>query len=964
MRVTKITFTTCLFFLFALVATAQKSTIRGTVFDGKTGEYLPGVTIYIEGTTTGTITDLDGNFNLPIEPGTYNVRISFISYQTVNLTGVQVKPGEPTLLGDIQLKEATIELGEATVVASQIRNTESALLTLKKNSANVVDGISAAQLKRTGDSDAASSMKRVTGVSVEGGKYVYVRGLGDRYTKTVLNGLDIPGLDPDRNSLQMDIFPTGVVDNLVVNKSFSAELPADFTGGIVNIELKDFPEERVTDLSASLEYNPNVHLRKDFVSYDGGKTDWLGFDDGTRDIPATGNIPLFSEVVGNPSGIQGQRYREILRGFNPTMSARRMNSAVDFSVGFSMGNQFSVGKYKLGYIFSASYKSNSEFYKNAEYGRYGMSSEAGVYELETREIQSGDFGKQSVLLSGLAGVALKSQYAKYRMNVLHLQNGESTAGIFDYHKSDLGTSFAGFQHNLEYNQRRLTSILLDGKYLYPDRKWEVEWKITPTFSSNYDPDIRFTRYEQRDGYLSIGTEVGFPERIWRDLKELNLAGVLHISKKFSIRKEEARLRFGGAYTWKDREFVIRNYAINVRNISLTGNPDELFNEENLWPYQGNIGKGTTYEAPFSPVNPNQYDATVRNIAGYASLEFSPVHNLKTIVGLRAESYTQRYTGQDQLGINVLDNEKVLDKPGFFPALNLIYNLNEKQNLRFSYAQTIARPSFKELSYAEIFDPITGRTFIGGLFRDADDIAGIEYWDGNLTSTSIQNFDLRWEMYPGYGQTVAASLFYKQFNQPIEMVEYATQTGSYQPRNVGNGRLLGAEFEYRKNLKAISQSLEPFVLNLNFTYTHSEIKMSETERQSRQDNARTGQTIGTTRQMAGQAPFIVNAGLLFNGAQNGFGKGLTAGLFYNVQGATLQYVGMVDRPDVYTLPFHSLNFNATKVFGSRERFSAGLKIDNLLNSKKEAVYRSYKAADRYFYRLSPGIAFQLKLAYSF
>ncbi|MDA3821405.1 MAG: carboxypeptidase-like regulatory domain-containing protein, partial [Bacteroidales bacterium] len=232
-------------FLFILTlatsAFSQAGFLRGKVFDDATGEFLPGVTIFIEGTSTGTITDLDGNFNLSVEPGEYDLRVSFISYETLIISGVKVVGGEVNSLGELKLEEATISLNEVTVTAKAVRNTETALISIKRRSPNMIDGISSGSLKMIGDSDAASAMKRVSGVSVSQGKYVYVRGLGDRYTKTLLNGVDIPGLDPDRNTLQMGIFPTSVIDNIIVYKTFSAELPADFTGGAIDIEMKDFP---------------------------------------------------------------------------------------------------------------------------------------------------------------------------------------------------------------------------------------------------------------------------------------------------------------------------------------------------------------------------------------------------------------------------------------------------------------------------------------------------------------------------------------------------------------------------------------------------------------------------------------------------------------------------------------------------------------------------------------------------
>ncbi len=539
-----------LLFIFTVLAAiihAQTGFIRGTVYDDATGDVLPGVTLFLEGTTTGALTDLDGKFNIKAPAGIYTLRVSYISYETLNIKDVGVKTGEVTLLDDLRLKETTIELAEVTITAQGVRNTESALITMKRKSATLMDGISAASFRKIGDSDAAASMKRVTGLSVEGGKYVYVRGLGDRYTKTILNGVDIPGLDPDRNTIQLDLFPTNIIDNIIVHKSFSADLPADFTGGVIDINIKDFPEEKQGNISLSLGYNPYFHFNDQYLTYKGGGTDFLGFDDGTRKIPATSDIPLFSQVVGDPYGAEGKRYRQILESFNPNMAAYNTMSMMDYSLGASFGNQVPVKKTTLGYNLALSYKSNTEFFRNAEYGRYGLSSDPDNYEMEVREFQKGDFGTHSVLWSALAGFAVKTSGSKYRLNLLHLQNGESKAGIFDYTGSDQGSEFSGFQHNLEYGERSITNLLIDGKTTFPKSKWTLEWKVSPTLANMQDPDIRFTRYISEGGKYLINTESGFPERIWRELKETNIVGLVNITKEFMFRKEKAQVKYGPYY---------------------------------------------------------------------------------------------------------------------------------------------------------------------------------------------------------------------------------------------------------------------------------------------------------------------------------------------------------------------------------------------------------------------------------
>jgi hypothetical protein len=268
-----------------------------------------------------------------------------------------------------------------------------------------------------------------------------------------------------------------------------------------------------------------------------------------------------------------------------------------------------------------------------------------------------------------------------------------------------------------------------------------------------------------------------------------------------------------------------------------------------------------------------------------------------------------------------------------------------------------------LSYAEIYDPISGRTFVGGLFRDADDGSGIVYWDGNLTSTDIHNFDLRWEYFGTNGRMLSLSGFYKNFINPIEIVQYATQTGSFQPRNVGDGEVFGIEAEGRYDLAFISNGFRNLSVLVNVTVAESRIKLSPTEYNSRVENARTGQDIDEYRDMAGQAPYLVNAGFSYNGGEKGFAEGFEAGVFYNVQGQTLQFVGIVDRPDIYSVPYHSLNFNANKKFGRDNRMQVGLKVDNILMDKKESVFKSYNAMDQYFGVLDPGIEFKLRFSYS-
>jgi outer membrane receptor protein involved in Fe transport len=960
-----------LLFLTAAVSFAQKGTIRGTVIDDATGETLIGVTVIIKGTTNGGITDFDGNFEISVEPGAHDITASYVSYATITIASVNVEAGQVTVIDQIRLQEDVQQLEEIVIQAEVINTTETALMTLKRKSPNVMDGISAASFRKIGDSDAADAVKRVTGVSVEGGKYVYVRGLGDRYTKTMMNNMDIPGLDPDRNSIQIDIFPTNLIDNMVVLKSFAPELPADFTGGIINIETKDFPEERILDLSIKGAYNPSMHFKSDYITYPGSNTDQFGFDNGARKLPDRAR----TEPIPSPvSGDSESEVFDFLNSFNKTLGPTRETNFMNYSLGLTFADQINVGKSdnKLGFILTGTYKNDNVFYDDVSFGEYQRAAPPTDenepdtdYELVKATTQDGILTEHNVLLGGLAGIAYKADRSKYKLNVMHLQNGESRSAqleLFDDGAVPGKSGFIGFSNNLEYNQRALTNFFVNGAHFNEDASWKVDWRASATFSSLDDPDIRKTAYtinRATGDSVFVAGAAGNPSRIWRELDEVNVMGKVDVTREHQLFSRSARLKFGASYTYKERDYQILSYQNQFFGIQppTGGDPNKVLLEDNLWP------NGTVYyNSGNNDPNPNQYNSNAFNAAAYISDEFNPSERLKAIIGLRSEYFVQRHTGRDAIFANSgtegnnLDNEKVLDSFDLFPLLNLIFSLKDNQNLRFSFSRTIARPSFKELSFAQIIDPVSNRIFNGGLFPYEGD------WDGNLTETRISNFDLRWELFLKGGQLFSVSAFYKTFTDPIELVRIpaALTTNEFQPRNVGNSYLYGAELEFRKSLSFVSEGLSKLAVNGNITVVQSSLEMNDAEFRARKSFEKEGETIENTREMAGQAPYIINAGLSYNDAT----AGLDAGFFYNVKGRTLSVVGGGLFPDVYAIPFHSLNFNLNKSFGAQRRSSVSLNVTNILGDIREEMYGAYNAADQVFYRFNPGTEIGVGFKYSF
>ncbi len=962
-------------FLFSLVfvltfigaTSAQQGTIRGFVFDQNSGESLIAVTVALSGSTDGTFTEFDGSFELNVEPGIHTLEVSYVSYETVVISDVEVKAGEVTVLDNIQMTTESEMIDEIVITADIIRSSETALMTLKKKSAGLLDGISSSRFKKVGDSNASEAVKRVTGVSVEGGKYVFVRGLGDRYTKTMLNGLDIPGLDPDRNSLQIDIFPTTFLNNIMISKASLAELPADFTGGVVNIETKDFPEEKTLDVSFGLGYNPSMHLNDDYLYYEGGKTDWLGFDDGTRKLPAGADQAV---IPGPFSGHREEDVASFLNDFSPTLGAQTKSAMPDFSLGISYGNQKVLkNDHSLGYTFSGTYKSSRRFYQDVVFGEY--QNQTNLDQLLRANTISGSQGEQNILIGAMAGLAYKTANTTHSFNVLHLQNGNSLAAEYNLDNNEAAdgqSGYLGFSDNLEYSQRGMTNGMIIGEYNLAN-DWTIDWRAAATLSTLTDPDIRKTAYSETVSRIQfVSGAAGFPSRIWRYLDEVNYTGKADFTRDYTLLGREAKLKFGFGHVYKQREFKILSYSMNFTDsnqLPWTGDASEVLQEGNIAP-EGII----YYNSGSSVPNTNQFEANVNNTSVYVSNEFNPTPTLKAYVGLRAEKFVQRFTGRDQeyatslSSGNNLVNAKVLDALDLFPSVNLIQNISEKQNLRLSYSGTIARPSFKELSFAQIIDPKSDRIFIGSLYpysRETvvDGATRIDTtWGGSLVETRINNFDLRWEMFDTGGQLFSVSAFYKSFQDPIELVRITRSVTSneFQPRNVGNGEVLGVELEIRRNIAIAENSLG---LSTNLTLAHSSIDMSDTEYNSRLPFVREGETLDRTRAMAGQAPYILNMGATYNNIE----KAYDVGLYYNVKGRTLESVGGLLFPDVYTKPFHSLNFSFNYSLGKEDNIKLSFNVDNILDSRRESVFGAEGVIYQPFTILSPRRSFGMSIGYS-
>ncbi|MDA9892843.1 TonB-dependent receptor [Flavobacteriaceae bacterium] len=932
--------------LFSFITYSQQG-ISGTLINGDFNEPLPFANILVKETGDGITSDFDGKYAFELSAGTYTLVFSYVGYETKEITNIIVN-GDNYTTTDVVLNSAAEGLDEVIVTVEARRNTESSVLEIQKKSASLLDGISAQAFKKIGASNIASAIKSVPGVSVQGGKYVYVRGLGDRYSKSILNGVDIPGLDPDRNTIQMDLFPTNMLSNVLVIKSARADLPADFTGGVIDIVTKEFPNQEEFSVSVSTAYNPDMHFNSNYLSDKRSQTDFLGFDDGMRKNKIANSFlgntfdPRFNQTQEGLSTIN-----KIANQFSPQMAPELGTSDLNYGFGISYGNQFKFGEDKsIGILGSLSYKNQQSVFENAQNNIYNFSPNKEVFEFEENRIQSGTIGNQNVIANVLLGTTYKSASTKIKFNALHIQNGESTSGSF--RQLTRFSDFIDFnKYNLEYTERSISNGILSGLHNFSEGDFKVEWTLSGTLAKVHDKDVRNTTFQDEEGVFSF-QENTEPKRIWRTLDENNLVSKLDATKRIQFLGSNAVLKFGIYRSQKERDFSIAQYSVSSTYTSeqdwsnYDGDPNQLFNPNNIIgpsnPDGSYINPQTTIRQDANLFNSKQF-----NLAAYVSNEFNISEKLKSILGFRFENYQVLYTGENsQLG-QIYDNQKIINKSNLFPSLNFIYSLKENQNLRFAYSLTTARPSFKEASIAEIYDPLSNLFFIGNI---------------NIRPTYIDNFDIRYEAFGEKAQLFAFSAFYKNLTDPIEIGFVAASTSNYTPLNLENATVFGVELELRRNINSLFPSVRNLVFNFNGSYIISDEKYSEDELKLRTLGLREGQTIGTSRPLQGQSPYLINTGLDYNNQE----KNIQVGLYFNVQGKTLEVVGDGFYPDVYTMPFNSLNFNLIKQFkGNR---SLTFKITNLLNDERESRFEGFNNESQYFKLRNIGCQFSLEYAIRF
>ncbi len=895
---------------FQISAQTNKGTIKGKVIDAESGEPIIGANVLLKGTTTGAASDIEGNYVIENVPsGKYELIVSYISFAKTRIPNIIIKGGE-VVIQNVALKPEAVAVDEVVVTSKADESYEAALLNKQKKSVSISDGISAEQIKRSPDATSSDALKRVTGISVVDNKFIFVRGTSERYSNALLNNSPLSSTEPDKKSFAFDLIPSNLLANTVIDKSYTPDKPGDFAGGLVNLNTIDFPDKLKLNITIDGSFMNNTSL-SDFKTYNGGKLDFLGIDDGTRSLPSS--IP--SDLSkGNYSP---EEMLEFAKSLPNNWSSYSKKAPLNGGFMISVGDGVSLFGPRFGFIAAISYKNN--FSKtNLERNEYEASG-------ETRFNYAGQQYKYSTLWGGLLNLSYKlgdNHKFSFKNTYSHTSDDE-VSELQGMQYTDSGTE--QIQNAIRFTSRQVYNSQLSGEH-YFGKSFQTQWRLYNSISKRDEPDYRRVIYAREigsnDNFAALlGFQVNLKNggRFYSNLDESTTG----FATDFSMPFDKLKFKFGGLYENKDREFrsrligtIINAPGNGFTDFRLLYLPiDQIFSPEN---YRRN---GFSIQEYLNGTN--NYNAGQTISAFYLMFEYGfnfYGNELKFIGGARLENSKQTVKSRD-----LSDQKDILiehKNNDILPSLNLIYQLSESSNLRFSVSQTVNRPELRELAPFAYFDFYT-QTSIRG--------------NSELKRAVINNYDFRYESYFGIGEMISASLFYKDIKDAIEQVVVSgSALGSERTyRNSDNAKVYGLELEGRFGLGRITGLLSNFFINGNYTRIQSSVTVEGTETTI----ARNG------RPLQGQSPYTINIGLSYNSED--LGTSIT--FLYNrigeriIEVATAYQEDIVEEPrDVIDFVINkkltdnlSLKFAAKDLLGRDQIFRQGDKKARL-NSRESAV----------------------------
>ncbi len=903
---------------------ANTGSISGKVVDSESGTPLRSATIMVKDTKLGAFSDVKGEYKLRnLKPGVYSLKVSYVGYLPKEIENIEV-PSSQEVNITVVLQPETRMTEEVVVDAVRLNDNQAAILAMRKNASNVSDGISIEEIKKLPDSDAGQSLKRVTGVTLVDNKFIHIRGVSERYSNTTLNGAAVTTTEPDKKAFSYDIFPSDLLENISVVKSFTPDLPGNFAGGLVQLNTTNFPDRFSLKFSTSTTFNTNVTGKSDaFIYSPGGSTDWLGFDDGTRALPS--DFPANRREIDqlrtssyNPYDTTGakERYESIARKFN-SKAWRQDRKTIN-----PLDNR----------SFSVSY---SDAYDLAEDSRFGIVSSfnyGNAYSINLLERNrltatgskfygaGGIQATRSVNLGGLLNFAFKLG-PDHQIGIKNIYTRSADDEATQLSGQDSAYQFLDYKNfSTHYTQKELYSAQLNGDHNLFSNNTLLEWRFGYSRSHRDEPDFRRLRFARQLADIQdnpstpyspeiVYTEFGDGARVGRFYSNLNdniFSGAINLTIPIGLMK----IKVGVLSENNERDFNARSITIITPPQGLAddidsllydyNNPDRIFAPEN---FRVDDGFRISEDSKLM----DSYTASESLLAAYLMLDLPFKlfdQDIRFIGGVRYENSRQTlysYQINDEK-IEVNNNNKDI-----LPSINFIWKADEQTNLRLSYSRTLTRPTFREYAPFAFFDFLTQYLVRG---------------NPNLVRSMIDNYDLRYELFPQVGEVLSVGVFYKTFENAIEETIFPQQ--SEVARTFANAegiaRNFGVEFELRKNLGTIFSFLDNFTFNFNLTLIKSEITVPQG-----------GKGTEDVRQMWGQSPYTFNLGLFYYQPDSK----TSVNLGYNIYGRRIiqvaqQGIYSFDDPHIYEMPRNMLDMSIVQpIFSNME---LKLSVRNLLNEK--------------------------------
>lgn len=931
----RLTFIALLIFSFSFGQ--SKGTIKGIITDKEANNApLPFANATIKGTSINTTTNEKGEYILKIEPGVYKIEFSFIGYENVEVP-VTVKDGAIVEV-NISLGSGGYQLKDVVIQNVRRKNTESALVLEMKEAKQVISAISAEQMKKGTDNNAAEAMQRVPGVTIVNGRYVMIRGLSQRYNNVLINNALAPSTEVDLRTFSFDLIPTQALDKLVVYKTGSANIPGDFAGGIIEVTTSENTKE-FTKAQIGFGF-VNGTTFNDYLQSEGSNTDFLGFDNGFRQLPSSFPSTSVLQASGRSSQLRVDAAHSLQNNFDTENST----AFLDTRVSIGLGRNFNIGSVRVNSTNIFGQSTQYQYFQRS-FNRYFTLNEGQDRPQDWLDYLDETHAKKSriTILSNWNFKFNDKNTIKFKN--LFNQIGQNETIIRNGYNYQQGPDNIYKNYALSYNQRFIYTGQLEGIHKL-DEKNKLDWVIGFNSVNDITPDLRrFRTFRDINSSNPNFTIIDPPSsnlfdnsRYFGESKEFNVGNGVNYTYtleriKGDVEFAPIKLKAGYYVDYRSKEFnsryfsyLVPGYVSTDRAIELKNLPlSDVFNNQNV-----NATDGWVIEEGTRPID--SFSGTNLYGAGYVMAEL-PLGKFDVTAGVRLEHNVQNLNAKDDF------EDKSVEKATTFvlPSLNVAYALNEKNLLRFAYSRTLNRPEFREIAPFLFYDFIYDR--------------GIE--GRPLEVATIDNIDLRYEIYPRKGETMSFGLFYKSFKNPIELVaQITTEQPQFFYKNADKAQNAGVEIEFRKSFSELFSSpfLQRFSTNINAAYIVSEVNLGNVTSQQ------------ADRALQGQSPYIINVTLGYEDKD----KGLSANLIYNRFGDRIDTVGDNLFPTIYELSRDNIDFTISKDI---KNITVKLGIQDLLNSPYRLFEDSNRdekinSRDNVVSNFKRGTMFNLDLTYNF